>query len=250
MKTNPKLIALACVIGLAAGCQPAEPGLGRQPSVKKDPCAERLHDICGHLLLYYSTHGKLPPTPAELTSDDGLPLPPLVCPASGKPYVYNPDGVSIPNLPGRLVLYDPEPSHSGMRWGILVAPSADGASITARVILTDAAVPKSAEPSQQAKITAAQTDLSNLEMMIDVFEVDCARYPTTEQGLNALVERPADLTEWKGPYLRRGVPKDPWGNPYVYLCPGRHNTDGYDLSSFGPDGQEGGGDDIDNWSGQ
>ena len=249
MKTNPKLITLACVIGLAAGCQTTEPDLVRQPSVKKDPCAERLHDISGHLLLCYSTHRKLPPTPAELASDGGLPLPPLVCPASGKPYVYNPDGVSIPNLPGRLVLYDPEPSHSGMRWGILVGPSADGASITARVILTDAIVPKFTGRSQEAKITAARTDIANLEVAIDTFEVDCARYPTTEEGIRALVEQPADLTGWMGPYLRRGVPKDPWGNPYVYQCPGEHNTDGYDLYSHGPDGQEGG-DDIDNWSGQ
>ena len=71
----------------------------------------------------------------ELPSTGDLPLPPLVCPVSGKAYVYSPDGMPIANRPGRLVLYDPEPSHSGMRWGILVGTSSDGESITARAIL-------------------------------------------------------------------------------------------------------------------
>ncbi len=138
MKPSPERAALLCWIGLAAlagGCQTAEPEPDRRPSVRKDPCAERLHDLCGHLLLHYSTHGKLPPTLAELRPTAGLPLPPLACPASEKPYVYNPTGLAIANQPGRLVVYDPEPSHSGMRWGILVAQTPDGSNITARVIL-------------------------------------------------------------------------------------------------------------------
>jgi general secretion pathway protein G len=101
--------------------------------------------------------------------------------------------------------------------------------------------------SRQAKITAARADLSMLEVMLETFEVDCARYPTTEEGLQALIQRPPDLPDWKGPYLKRGVPRDPWRNPYVYRFPGLHNND-YDLYSFGPDGRPGGGDDIDNWS--
>ena len=115
-------------------------------------------------------------------------------------------------------------------------------------ILAVVVVPKFSGRSQQAKVTAAQTDVANLELAIDTFEVDCARYPTTEEGIQALVQQPSDLTAWKGSYLKRGVPKDPWGNPYAYRCPGQHNPNGYDLYSFGPDGQEGGGDDIDNWS--
>ena len=111
-------------------------------------------------------------------------------------------------------------------------------------------VPKFTGRSQQAKIAAAKTDISNLGMMIDAFEIDCSRYPTTEEGIQALLQQPANLTGWKGPYLKRGMPKDPWSNAYVYRFPGQHNADGYDLSSFGPDGQEGGDDDIDNWSGQ
>ena len=137
MKLNPKLTALSCLIALASGCGPAEPdpGLVRRPSIRKDACGERLHDVCGHLLLYHATHGKLPTTLAALPSAGGLPLPPLVCPVSGKAYVYNPKGLRIANRPGRLVLYDPEPSHSGMRWAILVGTSSDGGSITARAIL-------------------------------------------------------------------------------------------------------------------
>ncbi len=140
MKPSPERAALVCWIGLAvlaAGCQTSEPPMVRRPSVRKDPCAERLHDLCGHLLLYYSTHGRLPPTLADLKPTGGLPLPPLVCPASEKPYVYDPTGLTIAHQPGRLVVYDPEPSHSGMRWGILVRKTTDGSSPTARVILVD-----------------------------------------------------------------------------------------------------------------
>jgi len=115
-------------------------------------------------------------------------------------------------------------------------------------VLAVVVVPKFTGRSQQARIAAAQTDIANLELAIDTFEIDCARYPTTEEGLQALVQQPADLTGWRVPYLKRGVPKDPWGNLYVYRCPGQHNAHGYDLCSFGPDGQEGGGDDIVNWA--
>jgi general secretion pathway protein G len=114
--------------------------------------------------------------------------------------------------------------------------------------LTAMIAPRFAKRSEQARITAARADVSNLETAVDAFEVDTGRYPTTEEGLAALVEQPADLTGWHGPYIKRGVPKDPWGNPYVYRCPGQRNTSGYDIYSFGPNRQEGGGDDIDNWS--
>ena len=109
-------------------------------------------------------------------------------------------------------------------------------------------VPKFTRRSEQARITAARADITNLETALDSFEIDTTRFPTNEEGLSALVEQPSDVTEWYGPYIKRGVPKDPWGNPYVYQYPGQHNTNSYDLYSFGPDGQEGGGDDIDNWS--
>ena len=109
-------------------------------------------------------------------------------------------------------------------------------------------VPKFTRRSEQARITAAKTDVANLSVCLDAFEIDTGRYPTTQEGLKALVEQPGDVKGWAGSYIKRGLPKDPWGNPYVYRQPGQHNTDGYDLYSFGPDGQEGGSDDIDNWS--
>jgi len=109
-------------------------------------------------------------------------------------------------------------------------------------------VPKFTRRSEQAKVTAARTDVASIETALDVFEVDCGRYPSTEEGLRALTEQPSAAADWHGPYLKRGMPKDPWGNLYIYRYPGQHNASGYDLTSFGPDGQEGGEDDIDNWS--
>ena len=120
------------------------------------------------------------------------------------------------------------------------------------VILTTLAaiiVPKFTKRSEQARITAARADIANLGTSLEAFEIDTGRYPTTEEGLRALVEEPSGIKGWHDKYISgTGVFNDPWGNPYVYTCPGRHNTSGYDLYSFGPDGQDGNADDIDNWS--
>jgi len=115
-------------------------------------------------------------------------------------------------------------------------------------VLAAVVVPKFTRRSEQARITAARTDIAHLGVALDAFEIDTGRYPTTQEGLDALVEEPSDVLDWKGSYIQRGVPSDPWGNPYVYRCPGEHNSDGYDLHSYGPDGQDGGDDDIDNWT--
>ncbi len=116
------------------------------------------------------------------------------------------------------------------------------------VALAAVVVPKFTGRSEEANVTAANTTIANLEVALDAFEVDTGRYPTTTEGLKALVEEPSNLQKWKGPYIRRDVADDPWGNPYVYTQPGRHNKYGFDLYSYGPDGREGGDDDIDNWS--
>ena len=109
--------------------------------------------------------------------------------------------------------------------------------------------PKFARRGEQAKITAARTQISQLEVALDAFEIDVGRYPTTVEGLRALVERPtSDSDGWQQPYLNKGVPQDPWGGEYVYRYPGQYNQDGYDLYSYGPDGKQGGDDDIANWS--
>jgi general secretion pathway protein G len=118
------------------------------------------------------------------------------------------------------------------------------------VILTALAavvVPKFVGRGKQAKITAATTDISSLGTALGMFEVDNGRYPTSSEGLAALSANPGNLPNWKV-YIERPIVNDPWGNPYVYVCPGTHNTDGYDLHSFGPDGQDGTEDDLDNWT--
>ncbi|MFA5646287.1 MAG: type II secretion system major pseudopilin GspG [Candidatus Ratteibacteria bacterium] len=109
-------------------------------------------------------------------------------------------------------------------------------------------VPKFTRRTEQARITAAKSDIAGLEVALDSYEVDTGTLPATDEGLSALVEPPSSVQNWNGPYIKRGMPVDPWGNPYLYKSPGDHNTNSYDLSSFGPDGKEGGGDDIDNWS--
>ncbi len=116
-------------------------------------------------------------------------------------------------------------------------------------ILAGVIVPKFTNRTEQAKVTAAKTDVSFLETQLDAFEIDNGRFPSTEEGLQALVTQPSNATEWKGPYIKRGVPKDPWGSEYLYRYPGANNANGYDLSSFGPDGREGN-DDVNNWSKQ
>ncbi|MCK9266415.1 type II secretion system major pseudopilin GspG [bacterium] len=117
-------------------------------------------------------------------------------------------------------------------------------------VLATVVVPKFTKRSEQARIVAAQSSITNLEVALESFEVDTGRYPTSEEGLQALVSAPAQLNNWRGPYVKRGVPKDPWGNNYIYKSPGEHNTNSFDLYSYGPDRQEGGDDDIDNWSDQ
>jgi len=119
------------------------------------------------------------------------------------------------------------------------------------VILTALAavvVPKFTRRSEQARITAANTDIANLGLALDAFEIDIGRFPTTAEGLTALLEPPLNSVGWNGPYIKKGIPVDPWGKAYVYQYPGQYNTYGYDLYSYGPNGQEGGDDDIVNWA--
>ena len=99
----------------------------------------------------------------------------------------------------------------------------------------------------QVKVARAQIDA--LDKALDQFRLDLGRYPTTEEGLQALVNAPGNEPAWGGPYLKKGVPADPWGRPYAYLQPGSHGGD-FDLLSYGKDGRPGGtGEDADltNW---
>jgi general secretion pathway protein G len=114
-------------------------------------------------------------------------------------------------------------------------------------VLAAIVIPKFSGRSQQAKETAAKSQISSIELALDAFEVDTGFYPQGSAGLNALVDQPAGAQNWKGPYLKKGIPLDPWGNAYVYTYPGKNNAKGYDLMSVGPDGRAGGEDDITNW---
>jgi general secretion pathway protein G len=89
-----------------------------------------------------------------------------------------------------------------------------------------------------AKQKTAQTQIQLLATALDLFHLDVGRYPTEEEGLKSLVDAPEGLAGWAGPYLDKGVPKDPWGRDYIYKSPGEHGP--YDLTSLGADGAPGG----------
>lgn len=104
-----------------------------------------------------------------------------------------------------------------------------------------------------ARVTAARTDISTLEQALAMYRLDNHRYPTTDQGLEALIIKPGAAPEprnWNPEgYLKQQLPNDPWGNPYQYMAPGQENRP-YDLWSLGADGREGGEGydaDIGNW---
>jgi general secretion pathway protein G len=90
-----------------------------------------------------------------------------------------------------------------------------------------------------AKIKTAKIQIASFENALDLYYLDANRYPSTSEGLRALVERPGGTVVWTGPYLKGNtVPNDPWGKPYVYRSPGEHGP--YDIMSYGADGQQGG----------
>ena len=89
-----------------------------------------------------------------------------------------------------------------------------------------------------AKLKAAKAQVEMFGTALDTFRLDVGRYPTSEEGLKALREKPSGAERWDGPYLPKEIPSDPWGRPYVYQSPGNHGE--YDLMSYGADGVEGG----------
>lgn len=90
----------------------------------------------------------------------------------------------------------------------------------------------------KSEIKTAKAQINALEKALDVYRLDNGHYPSTELGLNALVNRPSNEKNWNGPYLAKAVPPDPWGNAYVYKIPGEHSE--FDLFSYGKDGKPGG----------
>ncbi|TPW17690.1 MAG: proteinral secretion pathway protein G [Halothiobacillaceae bacterium] len=116
-------------------------------------------------------------------------------------------------------------------------------------ILAAIVVPKIMDRPEQAKITKAKQDIRTLEGVLNLYRLDNSNYPTTDAGLEALIQKPSNAPQWKeGGYIDR-LPKDPWGKEYQYLNPGTHGA--IDIFTLGADGQQGGegaNADIGNWN--
>lgn len=100
----------------------------------------------------------------------------------------------------------------------------------------------------KSEVKTARAQINALEQALDQYRLDVGHYPGTEDGLHALFAKPSSEARWEGPYLKKSVPADPWGNPYQYKYPGEHGE--YDIFSLGKDGQPGGSDamaDITSW---
>ena len=121
--------------------------------------------------------------------------------------------------------------------------------ITVIAILASLVAPSVFRNVGDAKQTAARAQIETLGLALDGYRLTNDAYPSTSQGLRALVQPPAGdppARNWRGPYLKRDVPLDPWGRPYLYRSPGVSNPDSYDLWTYGRDGREGGaGEDAD-----
>ena len=104
-------------------------------------------------------------------------------------------------------------------------------------ILAAIVLPRFTNRTEQAQVAATQTQIATFKTALDAYEVDNGFYPRGKNGLMDLIQPPRDAQNWRGPYLSAAaIPKDPWGNEYIYECPGRHNPSSYDVSSLGPPG--------------
>ena len=99
--------------------------------------------------------------------------------------------------------------------------------------------PKYFAQVDKSKVKTAQAQMKGFEEALDQYRLDVGRYPSTEDGLKALMQAPPNTAHWQGPYLMKPPPADPWGNAYVYRSPGSNGAD-YDLLSYGQDGKPGG----------
>lgn len=115
-------------------------------------------------------------------------------------------------------------------------------------LLASLVAPKMFNKIDSSKVKTARAQIELLGTALDSYRLDNSTYPTTEQGVEVLRNKPTNVKTWDGPYLPKNVPLDPWGNDYIYKSPGDHND--YDLSSYGGDNQVGGEDtdaDINSW---
>ncbi len=114
-------------------------------------------------------------------------------------------------------------------------------------ILLSIVVPRFTGKTQKARIFATKATMNSIETALQTYEMNVGAFPTTEQGLQALLKCPSEVSkeDWDSPYLKK-TPKDSWHHSLIYKCPGEHNAD-YDLYSMGRDGNEDTEDDIVNW---
>jgi general secretion pathway protein G len=116
-------------------------------------------------------------------------------------------------------------------------------------LLAGLVVPQFIKQEEKATAKAAKAQIELLGTALDTFRLDVGRYPSSQEGLQALTQKPGGLDRWEGPYLKKEVPNDPWGKPYIYKSPG-DNGRPYDIASYGADGLAGGQDnnrDITSW---
>jgi general secretion pathway protein G len=135
-----------------------------------------------------------------------------------------------------MKIINPNPKHSGARLRTAFTLVELLLVLTILAILAGIVLPRMSGSTEKAKVSAALTQISTLGTALGVYEVDVGNYPRGRDGLMALMQRPRDAQGWHGPYMEKDIPPDPWGHPYIYECPGKHNPSGYDLYATGPDG--------------
>ena len=114
-------------------------------------------------------------------------------------------------------------------------------------ILAAVVIPRVIGRTEDARFAKATADISTIDGVLEHYKLDTGSYPSTDEGLQALVTNTSNNERWNGPYIKNQVPVDPWGNPYLYRMPGENGLD-YDIFSAGPDKQPGTQDDIGNWN--
>lgn len=105
-------------------------------------------------------------------------------------------------------------------------------------LLAGLVLPQFIKQEEKATAKAARAQIELFGTALDTFRLDVGRYPTSQEGLQALTQKPGGTERWDGPYLKKDVPTDPWGKPYIYKSPGDHGP--YDIISYGADGVPGG----------
>ena len=152
---------------------------------------------------------------------------------------------ALPQPPALPAMPNRKPRTSGWVIGLIAIAALLVLVIGAGVVT--ALVWKTSGQTQSAQRAKAAVDIQMISNAMELLYIDRGQYPSNDEGLNSLISRPPGANDWHGPYLR-SLPVDPWGHPYVYRYPGVHNASRFDVFSVGPDGQEGGGDDIGNWA--